>query len=620
MKTYKFLQSAIIICILACWSFVFAKDVRVENIDFKGNDEISSGKLEKGIKTQANPWYRFFLFWKESKLFDEDTFLNDLLRIEKLYHKEGFLQAIVKDYDLDYNDKGDEVDITIHIREGEPTIVKKVEFAPSDGVSLPFEEEKLRGLLSLREGDRYREEELTMDYNRINEYFSNNSYPYIRSRVKPQIDNQEHTMVLEWLLEPGPESEFGEIEITGNKSVSKKLIRRGLGFREGQQFQQKKLVMAQSQIYQLELFQYVNLRATNLEQQPTAIPIQVEIKERNLRTLKFGVGYGTEEAFRMTANWRHRNFLGGARIFNAEVKHSTNILPLNVEIQLNQPFFFDNQNDLTIKPFFTWQDERSFEARRIGAEVIFNRQMTRRTNFFTTVRVERDTVRAKGADLDTVTIIGDELRDVQALYNKSVLSSGIRRNSTDQLFTPSQGSIITFVVEEAGLLFKSRFNYYKFYSEYKKYFDLGDNVVFAWRFFLGSMNPFGGSAATPLEERFYAGGSYSVRGWERQQLGPVRVDTTGRRTPEGGNSKFEGSLELRYPILGSFGGALFLDYGNVWGDWLGFDFLGLKYSIGTGLRYNTPIGPFRVDFAWKINKQAPEERNWQIHISIGQAF
>ncbi|HEX9654322.1 MAG TPA: BamA/TamA family outer membrane protein, partial [bacterium] len=126
---------------------------------------------------------------------------------------------------------------------------------------------------------------------------------------------------------------------------------------------------------------------------------------------------------------------------------------------------------------------------------------------------------------------------------------------------------------------------------------------------------------TPIEERFYSGGNYSVRGWARQFLGPQVInDSTGTVVPLGGDSALEGSLEYRHPIYKDFTGAVFLDYGNVWQKWNRFYLLDLYYAIGYGLRWNTFIGPIRVDVAWKLNKQPLDHRRMQLHFSIGQAF
>jgi outer membrane protein insertion porin family len=603
--------------ILGLHSDLLSQEIHIESLDFQGNETFSGGKLKAAIQTDLPSWYETLMFWKKPPRFDQETFLNDLLRIEKFYHTQGYLEAKISDYELKYNAKRDRVKATIMMDEGKPTIVSKVAFQYPNQSEPAIPEERLRRILRLKKGKRYREEDLRLDYHKIIDEFSNRGHPFVEARVKPTSDRQTHLIALEWRLEPGPYSHFGEIQISGNRSVSDAVILRGLGFRTGQPFVQSKLANAQSQVYRLELFRFVSLKAMDLDQEVDNIPIEIRVRETNLRTLKLGVGYGTEELFRTTAEWRHRNFLGGGRIFRTQARHSTELLPLQVEVEVSQPYFLDNRNDLIVKPFFVWQDERSFEARRVGFETTFNRQLTRRTNAFITSRVERDTVDIKLEGSAVTEALAD-------LYNKSLLRIGINRNSTNELFNPSRGSVSRLVVEEAGRFLRTRFKYLKASAEYRKYLQIRPGHIFAWRTMIGTMGPIRGSIATPVEERFFLGGSYSVRGWRRQLLGPLEIsipnDSTRNVVPIGGNSVIEGSFEFRNPIYKSLSAAVFLDYGNVWKEWNGFDLSALHYSIGAGIRYNTLIGPIRADFAWKLNKQPLDSGIFEFHISIGQSF
>jgi outer membrane protein insertion porin family len=106
-----------------------------------------------------------------------------------------------------------------------------------------------------------------------------------------------------------------------------------------------------------------------------------------------------------------------------------------------------------------------------------------------------------------------------------------------------------------------------------------------------------------------------VRGWQRSQLGPQDSGT-----PVGGQSLLEGSLEGRCKIVGSFGTAVFLDFGNVWSETLTYKLNELLYGAGMGLRYETPIGPIRFDAAYKLNRQETDTQGWEFYISVGQAF
>ena len=127
------------------------------------------------------------------------------------------------------------------------------------------------------------------------------------------------------------------------------------------------------------------------------------------------------------------------------------------------------------------------------------------------------------------------------------------------------------------------------------------------------MKPIMGDDVTPIEERFFSGGSMSVRGWQRSQLGPKNA----KNDPIGGNSLLECSAEMRYPIWKIFSGAAFLDFGNVWNKAFEHNLSELRYAPGLGLRIDTPIGPIRFDVARPI---WDDEKQLQFHLSVGQAF
>ncbi len=118
----------------------------------------------------------------------------------------------------------------------------------------------------------------------------------------------------------------------------------------------------------------------------------------------------------------------------------------------------------------------------------------------------------------------------------------------------------------------------------------------------------------PLFERFYAGGSGSVRGYERRHVGPLAGGD-----PIGGRTLVETSAELRRAIAGKLGGALFVDAGQVGlaDDRLPVD--DLAVGVGFGLRYGSPVGPIRVDLGFPLDRPRGDAP-WQVHVSLGRAF
>ena len=128
----------------------------------------------------------------------------------------------------------------------------------------------------------------------------------------------------------------------------------------------------------------------------------------------------------------------------------------------------------------------------------------------------------------------------------------------------------------------------------------------------------------PGSERFFAGGDTSVRGYALDRLGiPFKtIDTNG--FPTGGNAVIVLNAELRVPVIGGLGAVGFMDAGQVFNRVSDFDFGQIKPTAGMGLRYQSPIGPIRVDLGFKLDRgrlpNGEQERLTELHISLGQAF
>jgi outer membrane translocation and assembly module TamA len=156
----------------------------------------------------------------------------------------------------------------------------------------------------------------------------------------------------------------------------------------------------------------------------------------------------------------------------------------------------------------------------------------------------------------------------------------------------------------------------------RHYLPISDRVVFANRMQIGTIRAaYNDPAQVPFSKKYFLGGAGSIRGWGRYEISPLAGGL-----PVGGNTLFEFSSELRAVLSGNFGGVLFLDAGNVWVQGP-IHLNDLRYAIGPGLRYQTPIGPVRFDFGYQLNpipgllvNGSPQSRRWRIHFSIGQAF
>jgi outer membrane translocation and assembly module TamA len=191
----------------------------------------------------------------------------------------------------------------------------------------------------------------------------------------------------------------------------------------------------------------------------------------------------------------------------------------------------------------------------------------------------------------------------------------VQYNTSDSFLNPTHGMVLRGRLEHSTTAVISDVSFVKLVLEARHYLPLSQRLLLATRLKLGGIEPYGSSTDVPFNVRFFAGGPGSVRGFQLNRLGPVNADGD----PIGGLSLIEGSAELRFPLFGDFGAVLFLDFGNVFSPPFTYHLGDLRYAVGPGLRYNTPVGPLRLDVGFIVDRRAGENFG-RVEFSIGQAF
>jgi outer membrane translocation and assembly module TamA len=223
-------------------------------------------------------------------------------------------------------------------------------------------------------------------------------------------------------------------------------------------------------------------------------------------------------------------------------------------------------------------------------------------------------------NVDTLIGLGLDPITGKGKGTKAGIAADYERTATDNVANPRQGYSLSLHYEEARPGLGGTFDFRKMSAEGRGYVPLGRAVI-AGRVRAGTIVA-ESDADAPFSERYFLGGSTSLRGWGRYQISPLQDGIA-----VGGRSLLESSLELRVPVRDPFGVVVFVDAGNVWSESLATRTSGLRGDAGVGVRYATPIGTVRGDIGFQLNpvegllvdgKEQP--RPWRIHLSIGQAF
>jgi outer membrane protein assembly complex protein YaeT len=307
--------------------------IKVHSLKFKGVKAVDESRLKNALATHQSSW----IPWGRKYFFDRSRFDADLKRIQAFYADRGFPDARVTGFDVKLNNKQDQVDLTVTISEGDPVKVAALVFNGFDAIP-PAHLDQMKKNAPLKPGQpRDRQLVVAVHELALNE-LRDHGFPYAKVSTDENDGADGKQATLTFSAEPGKLAHFGPVEISGNQSVSDHVIERELSFNPGDLYQRSLVQSSQRRLYGMELFQFANIEPRNQEQQPEEVPIRVTVAEGNHQRVNFGVGYGTEEKARVDTEYRHLNFLGGARSASAHVRWSS--LDRGVRLDFNQPYFF----------------------------------------------------------------------------------------------------------------------------------------------------------------------------------------------------------------------------------------------------------------------------------------
>ena len=581
--------------------------LRVRALSFDGNRTISSDVLLSQMYMYPTSWFNEAIMNDDPFIFSEDVLQEDLHALKTFYQREGFLDAELSTERIDADRDGGTVSVTIRVDEGPPVLVDTVLFTVTD----PQEEvdSLLRTALPellLQPGSRFRDQALQDDQARIIGLFSDHARPYVNAEATLEVSAPEHRVRIAWRIDPGRRARFGEVRIQGNERFSRELLMERLEFSQGAPFQENLLRESERELYALTLFRTVTTKPLFEERQGDSVPIEITVQETSPFRAHFTVGYGREERFRFGINLTWRGVLRTSSRLEIDFKRSE-LEPYSISGRFVKPDFLFRRLTFVAYPFIRRENEPSYLADRRGLRVSLEHPLVGALNGVVSYTLE-------GITLDTTTVSSTTREQgLRASYPKSAYTFGLFYNTSRPPFNPARGLNITLYQTFSGRGFASPYQFSRTLLDVRDYTSLTEALVLAWRVKAGVLISQESDQFVPVEERFYAGGSTSVRGWKRFELGPR--DAAG--TPVGGNSLLEGSVELRFPILGILSGVAFSDFGNIWLPSLTYKIDELRFAAGVGLRVGTPVGPIRLDYARQLGAKNGSS---QFFFSFGHAF
>lgn len=670
----------------------------MRGLSFSGNHAYGDEELAAAIVTTNSSWFATsgLVRWMglgEKRYFNELEFRRDVLRLIAYYRQGGYLDVAV---DTTVRRRGSDVRVAFRITEGPPTVVDSFVIRGLD--SIPDREAILQDL-PLAAGAPFDRRKMVATADTIAHRLRDRGYPSAEVFRNFSVDQAARRAEVELDAAPGVKATFGDVRVQGTSEVDSSLVRRLLAARPGREYREDDIYESQRTLYRTEMFRFISVGVDSSRFVPgdTVVPLRVQVNEGDFRRIRTGLGYGTNDCVRFGAAWTARNWLGGGRLLDlsgrvtkvgigkpldwgfgrsicsplANDSIGSALLNYSAAITLRTPAFLDPFNTATYSVFAERRSEfEVYRREEQGASFGITRITPRRLPLTLTYRLAfGQTVASSGtfcAFFRACTAADvSQLRQRRRLAALTATLAWPRANSP---LDPTRGWNASLEVTHSSRYIGSSplEEFTRAVAEIAWYRPITRNVVLSWRLrggYLVSPRASFDSASiafVPPEQRFYAGGPNDVRGYDRNELGPVvyvapdsLIDSLGNVPPgkaqvfpTGGNTLAIANAELRLPSPiwpSRLRWAVFVDAGLLYErERTALSPQLIRVTPGVGLRVATPLGPARVDVAYNgydrppgalygltaqgdliLRREGftqPRAHGYTIHIAVGQPF
>ncbi len=595
------------------FNVVEGRRIRIKDIFVEGNKSFSTKRILRLMKTKR-AW-----FFNAGVLKDE-VLSEDIERIKSFYHREGFTDVVV-DYEVKYHPKKlFLLYITIRIREGKKYLVGNVVIQGNEHIPKKDILERLKECVP---GKVFSEEALSQDAVNIQGLYFDRGYISAEVQEATSLNSYTGRIDITYNINENKITYVDKIKVRGNVKTKDIVIRRELRIRPGDKFDGEKLKRSKERLQNLGFFEEVKYD-TEDTQVPDKKDLVVEVKESKTGAFSFGGGYSSVDQFvgfveieQKNFDWKNFPYFTGDGQ-DLKLRAALGSVSDSFDLSFTEPWLFDYPVS------FGFDAYKRTHSR--GEDIGYGYDEDIRGG---DLRLGKELSEYLRADLmyrnDTIKITNitenatNDLLKEEGSNTISSMQFGLSYDTRDNAFDPTKGDILSGSLESAGGLFGGDKDFWKFLGRASHYFPVFGGSVIELRGRVGLAKPYGNSDSLPIYERYFAGGSYTIRGYNERKVGPIDPVS---KDPLGGESMLIGNVEYLYPLFSFLKLVAFYDVGNVWSKVNKLASGGLKSGVGFGVRIKTPIGPIMLDYGIPLNTEPGKDTkgSGKFHFSMSHGF
>ena len=572
----------------------------IGKINFIGTKSIKGSQLKKTMK-----------IIKEGDLYSEYKIKVGLDNIISYYRSKGFFDSKITSQKGKFYPEKNLIDLFFTIEEGERAIIKKITFRGNERI----DSKKLFKAVIIYRNEPYDFLKIfTSKYN-ITSLYAHKGYIYADVTISPEdsfmIDNN-----LTFTIEEGERVYVRDVKIEGNKSVRRRIIEREIIIKPGNFYSPQKVYASQQKIYATGLFDDVKFEIEGVKEKRDDVVVIFRVLEGKTKWISSGLAFQTPNRITTEAGWGHQNLFDNNQSISINYKYTFNLKEEkwgNLDIYYTEPYLFSTHLKFNLHLLNEREQTIIIEDKRSSTYFSNIYGITGRIGH--SINLSTEIISELKFKKAFINIIGDYKPEKNYLTNSLLFAYS--QDTRDNIFNPREGLLSLTSVEFAGGYFLKGDNHFRRYiQDISWYRRVTRRSVLATKIKIGytvALTENTGESIS-VDERFELGGANSLRGYSESSIG-VR-DIRGKYS---GIYLINGGEEFRFPIYKMIGGAVFFDWGGLWLSKEHIKIKGIKVGIGFGLRYNTVIGPMRIDYGYRLTDRK-ENYKGNLYFAIGNAF